>query len=71
MREVAGEGACLVDPYDSHSIRLGLSRIINEPGYRDELMDRGWKNATRFSLGRVADEYNSLYRKLIKQNSLS
>lgn len=67
MREVAGEGACLVDPYDVGSIRAGLIRIIDEPGYREGLVQRGWKNVGRFSLERVTDEYVALYRKLIQK----
>jgi len=67
MREVAGQGACLVDPYDSRSIRQGLLRIMQDPAYRTELVERGRQNAARFSLERVAGEYVSLYRKLSDQ----
>jgi glycosyltransferase involved in cell wall biosynthesis len=65
MREVAGAGACLVDPYDSASIRRGLLRIIGEPHYRDDLVRKGLANVSRFSLGKVTEEYLLLYRRLL------
>jgi glycosyltransferase involved in cell wall biosynthesis len=65
MQDVAGAGACLADPFDSKAIRQGLLRIINEPAYREQLVQQGWQNVTRFSLEQVTDQYMSLYRQLI------
>ena len=70
LREVAGEGGCLVDPYDSGSIRQGILRIIRDPAYREELVKCGWKNAARYSLAGVTEEYIKLYRKLVQQKGL-
>jgi glycosyltransferase involved in cell wall biosynthesis len=69
MREVAGDGAYLADPYDSHAIRKGLLRIITEPDYRGQLVRHGWNNVARFSLETVTQEYISLYRQLIGRKS--
>lgn len=71
MQEVAGTGACLVDPFDSHAIRQGLLRIINDPAYREQLVQQGWRNVTRFSLEQVTDQYMSLYRLLIGRKTTS
>jgi glycosyltransferase involved in cell wall biosynthesis len=65
MREVAGEGACLIDPYDPGSIREGLLRILSEPLYREQLVEKGARNINRFSLDQVTQQYITLYRQLI------
>jgi glycosyltransferase involved in cell wall biosynthesis len=70
MKEVAGKGACLADPYDTDSIRAGLLRIISEPGYRETLVEEGKINVTRYSLAKVSGEYVSLYRELLHKKSI-
>ena len=70
MQEVAGDGACLVDPYSVPSIREGILQIINEKGFREKLVAEGFKNVKRFQLDTVADQYVSLYRNLVKQKLL-
>lgn len=64
MPEVAGDAACLVDPYDPQSIRAGVLRVINEPEYRAELVSNGFRNTTRFSAAKVAGQYAEIYREL-------
>jgi glycosyltransferase involved in cell wall biosynthesis len=69
MQEVAGEGACLVDPYDVASIRQGLERIINGSDYRKELIDAGFRNVARFQPDKIMEEYVALYRRLIEDSN--
>jgi glycosyltransferase involved in cell wall biosynthesis len=64
MPEVAGDAACLVDPFDVASIRAGILRVINEPEYRARLVTNGFRNAERFSAGNVARQYAAIYREL-------
>ena len=64
MREVAGAGACLVNPYQVDSIRQGLLRMINDEGYRRDLIEAGFANANRYSLDSVVLQYVQLYREL-------
>ena len=49
MCDVAGDGACLVNPLDVAAIREGVLRMIADPGYRDGLVQRGFVNAARYS----------------------
>lgn len=63
MPEVAGRGACLVDPYDPASIRNGFVRIIRDPLYRAELVSFGRSNRERFTVETVARAYIDLYRR--------
>jgi glycosyltransferase involved in cell wall biosynthesis len=64
MASVAGGAACLVDPYDPISIRSGILRVIEDRGYREELVRRGFENAKRFSPEAVAQAYMGAYREL-------
>ncbi|MBS2098534.1 glycosyltransferase family 4 protein [Carboxylicivirga linearis] len=61
MPEVAGKGACLVDPYDIRSIESGIKNIINNEHYRQLIIERGLINIKRFSLGEVTNQYINLY----------
>lgn len=65
MREVAGGGACLVDPFDVESIRKGIIRLSDDTAYRDEIIKRGEENVERFRLDKIAGQYVALYRELI------
>ncbi|MGI6245944.1 MAG: glycosyltransferase family 4 protein [Pseudochelatococcus sp.] len=62
MPEVAGEAACLVNPFDVTSIRAGVQRLVNDAAYRNDLIARGLENAKRFRASQVAARYAALYR---------
>jgi len=64
MREAAGDGALLVDPYSVEEIRAAVLRIKNEPGLREELVRRGRENVERYRADAVAASYADLYRSL-------
>jgi glycosyltransferase involved in cell wall biosynthesis len=64
MREVAGNAACLVDPFDVQSIRAGILQIIEDGKYRESLVQNGLENVKRFNPGRIAVQYASLYAEL-------
>ena len=61
MPEVAGDAACLVDPFDVQSIRNGILRILEDKQYRDSLIRNGYTNAERFKVQRISAEYCRLY----------
>lgn len=69
MREVAGEGACLIDPYRPASIREGLLRIIGDEAYRHQLIEAAYDNIRRYDLDAVVLQYVELYRELITKKS--
>jgi len=68
MPEVAGEGACLVDPFDSQSIRGGLMRVIQHADYRSSLIKRGFANVRRFESHCIARQYLDLYQTIWGEN---
>ncbi len=61
MKDVAGEGACFADPYDSTSIRNCVDRIIADPAYRESIVRSGLENIKRFNPETVAAAYASVY----------
>lgn len=65
MPEVAGDGACLVDPHDVASIRAGIVRVINDRAYREELVANGLRNVKRFTAEAIAGQYAALYEEMI------
>ncbi|MBL8816808.1 MAG: glycosyltransferase [Planctomyces sp.] len=64
MPEVAGGGACLVDPFDVASIRSGFEKVFGDAAYRRTLIESGRVNRDRYTVGRVAEQYTELYRKI-------
>ena len=65
MREVAGEGALLVDPLNVEAIRSGLMRLIGDAGLREELVIAGFSNVRQYSASAVAGQYAALYREVL------
>ncbi|MBV7520805.1 glycosyltransferase family 1 protein [Ensifer sp. ENS12] len=61
MKEVAGEAAVFVDPYDVSSIRDGLKRVANNKPLRDELRTAGGERASLFSSERYRQRLISAY----------
>ena len=64
MPEVAGNAACLVDPYEPESIRAGILKIAEDSEYRAQLVAAGFQNAKRYDVHAITASYVSLYRKL-------
>lgn len=66
MRDVAGEGAVLVDPDDPVSIRRGIDKLVCDQDLRNELIARGVTNLHRFEVSTIAKEYLDLYLKILE-----
>ena len=62
MPEVAGNAACIVDPFNCGEIKEGIQKIINNDVYRNDLVEKGYRNAQRFSVDMIATEYYQLYK---------
>lgn len=69
MREVAGDGACLVDPFDVGSIREGVRRVIEDAAYRERLVEAGRRNVRRFAAETVASSYAAVYDEVVAATS--
>src|SRR5205807_8834777 len=49
LPEVAGDAAVLFDPFDSRALAEAISRVVDNPGYREELRVKGLERARAFS----------------------
>lgn len=63
MPEVAGGGACLVDPFNISDIRRGVLKIIRNKEFRSNLISLGRMNRARFDGGVIAEMYLEIYKK--------
>lgn len=64
MPEVAGDGACFVDPFDVQSIRAGIERVASDAAYRARLIALGLENAKKYSREAIAQRYAALYEEV-------
>ncbi|GAO45208.1 glycosyltransferase family 4 protein [Flavihumibacter petaseus] len=67
MKEVAGKGACLVDPNNENDIREGLLKVIGDQQYRKSIIQEGLKNVIPFEAGTIAQQYRSVYAGLLQE----
>ena len=65
MVEVAGIGACMVDPLSIDDIRRGVKRVIKDEKYRNTLIEAGFKNTSKFNADVIALKYLNLYKMLV------
>lgn len=63
MPWVAGDGACLVDPFSVESIRAGIMKVIDDKRYRETLITNGLKNIKRFDSNTIAEMYLKIIKK--------
>lgn len=71
MSYVAGGAAVLVDPFLEDSIFDGIMSVIKNDQLREELIQRGYENISRFSPVEVAAKYIELYEEIVKYNGLT
>ena len=64
MKEVAGEGAVLVDPYSVDDIRNAYHKIIQDASFRELLIKKGRENVSRFSVDIIAEQYMNIYKSI-------
>ncbi len=67
MPEVAGDGACLVDPLSIADIRQGIEHVWFDENYRNTLIANGLKNIHRFNSETVAQQYEAVYEKILRE----
>ncbi len=63
MPEAAGEGAILVDPYSVENIAAELEHVIENSTLREQLIEKGYANAQRFSWDAAAKQMAEVVRR--------
>ncbi|HEX6029949.1 MAG TPA: glycosyltransferase family 1 protein, partial [Tepidiformaceae bacterium] len=64
MDEVLGTAAAFVPRRDPAAIAREVTRLLADPGRREELRGRGLEQASRYSWTRTADETAAVYREV-------
>ena len=64
MREVAGTGALLCNPHDSHTISACIKRVLADEGLQASIIAAGHENVKRYSPTEAARQHQELYKQL-------
>jgi glycosyltransferase involved in cell wall biosynthesis len=64
MKDVAGEGAYLVDAENVKSIKEGYEDLISKPVLRAELIRKGLENVKKYKVEDIAAQYKKIYNEL-------
>lgn len=64
LKEVAGNAAIYVDPYDVSDMRHKFIRLINDRKLRDTLIENGRMNVKRFNDKSIFSQYNKIYESM-------
>lgn len=65
MPEVAGNAACIVDPFDIQAIKNGIRYVIRDRAYRNMLIENGRNNVNRYLPENIAAQYHELYNQML------
>lgn len=66
LPEVVGEAAELVSPDNVFDIVRGIRDVLLKPGYREELIARGFRQVRRFDWDRTADQILDVYAQVCR-----
>ncbi|MGH2506590.1 MAG: glycosyltransferase family 4 protein [Ktedonobacteraceae bacterium] len=64
LPEVAGDAALLVDPHDVHSIADALRRVAEDTQLREDLRQRGYRQAQRYTWSGAAAKMLAVYQRI-------
>ncbi len=62
LPEVVGDAGLLIDPHDADELTVAMWRVLNDAALRQEMQDKGLRQAKRFSWKRAAQETLEIYR---------
>lgn len=65
MKEVAGEGAILVDPNNIMEITAAIRSVIHNETDLTSLLEKGRQNAEKFKVEAIAQQYFELYSRIV------
>ena len=63
--EVAGDAACLVNPFSVDQMAYGLQKVIYDNSYRQNCIRRGFERINKFSWSRAASQYLQIYEEVL------
>jgi len=70
LPEVVGDAAEIVDPYDHESIAAGILGVLSDERYSQSLVEKGRKQALKFSWKKTASEILDVYNRTQSSSAL-
>jgi glycosyltransferase involved in cell wall biosynthesis len=67
LPEVVGDAGLLIDPHDIDELTVAMWRILNDGELRQEMREKGLRQAERFSWERAARETLAIYRQVAEK----
>ncbi len=64
LPEAGGEGAHYIKPPNYNELSAGIKQILNDEDYRNQLIEKGFQNAQRFTPEAYATQLMKLYQKV-------
>ena len=61
MKEVSDGAAFLIDPHSIESIREAVLTVIQDPGLRETLIQKGFERVKAFQPSQIAKQYEGVY----------
>jgi glycosyltransferase involved in cell wall biosynthesis len=71
LPEVLGDGALFFDPDDQSAVIAHVERVVSDPGLRTSLIDRGAKQAARYTWTDAAHKMAGLLRVAVREHGRS
>ncbi len=66
LPEVVGDAGLMVDPYDVDELENAIREVLMNEGLRKEMIRRGLKRASNFSLQKTAKETLEVYKGMMQ-----
>lgn len=66
LPEVVGDAALLIDPMNAAAIADAVTRVLNQPGLRTQLVERGFERVKQFSWERSVARIRQVYTELAR-----
>ena len=64
MPEVAGDAAYLIDPFKPEEITAAIIKVLSDKKLREELIQKGFLQAAKFSWKAMAEQFVEIYREM-------
>jgi glycosyltransferase involved in cell wall biosynthesis len=65
MKEICGDAACYVNPYEMESIKDGIIKVLEDKDFRNELVQKGFQRIKNFSWEKSASEHLKIFESLV------
>ena len=67
MKEVSDGAAFLIDPHSIESIREAVLTVIQDPGLRETLIQKGFERVKAFQPSQIAKQYEGVYSLMFRK----